>query len=99
RNGRDAAVDFVETPNLAGARDVARFSGVDAGQVADAFAMLGVLAGGDVDPVLPEDRRGIDFAGAFGGGVFVGGIGLLILGRIAVVFPGDFQKAAIAFFD
>ena len=67
RNGGDAAMDFVVAPDLAGLGDVAGFGGVDAGQNAHAFAVLGILADGDIDAVFVEDGRGVDFAGAFGG--------------------------------
>ena len=54
--------------------------------------MLGVLADGDIDPVLIEHRRGVDFAGTLGGRV----LEFFPLGRIAVKFPNRFEEAGVA---
>src|SRR5947208_1852895 len=86
-------MDFVEAPDFAGGGDVAGFGRVNAGEIADAFAVFRVLADGDINPVLVKDGRSIDFARAFSGGIFE----FLAVGRIAIVFPDGFQKAAVAF--
>ena len=93
RDGRDAAVDAVVVPDHAGLGDVAGLGGVDADQDADAFAVFGVLADGDVDAVLVEDGRGVDFARAFGGGIFdrLAVLVLFVFGRIAVEPPDGLQ--------
>ena len=66
--------------------------------MADAFAVLGVLAGGDVNAVLPEDRGGDDFARAFRSGILDG---LAVLGfvfrRVGVVFPDRLEEGAVGF--
>src|ERR1043166_9268267 len=61
--------------------------------------MFGVLAGGDVNAVFPENGCGVDLAWALGSGIFVGGVVLFVFGRVAVEFPGDFQEIAVAFLD
>src|SRR5438045_3572604 len=92
-------MDFVEVPNFSGFGDVAGFGGVNAGEVSDPFPMFGVLASGDIDPILPEDGSSVNFTGTFGGGIFVGSVILLVFGGIAVVFPGYLQKAAVSFLN
>src|SRR5439155_25160664 len=87
RNRRDTAVDLIVAPDLAGRRDVAGPGGVDAGQYADAFAVLGVLAHGDVNAIFVKHRRRVDFADAFSRRVFE----FLTLRRIAIVFPGNLE--------
>ena len=67
---RDAPVNALEIPEETALGDVARFGGVQTDQAADAFAVFGVLASGHIDAVLVKDRRGVDFAGTFGGGIF-----------------------------
>ena len=57
----NAAVHLVVPPNDAGLADIAAFGGVDAVHVARAFAVLGVLAHGDVDAVLVNHRRSDQF--------------------------------------
>jgi hypothetical protein len=49
RRRRDRAADLVVVPDQPGLRDVAALGGVDAVHVADAFAVLRILAVGDVD--------------------------------------------------
>src|SRR6516225_643472 len=88
-------MDLVETPNPACLSNVTGFGGVDAGQDADPFAMLRILAHRNVHSILVEDRCRIDFAGAFGGGVFE----LLALRWIAIVLPNRPQERRIAFFN
>src|SRR6266516_4540367 len=86
-------MDLVVTPDFAGAGDVAGLGCVDAGQVADAFAVFGVLADGNVNTVLVKNGCRIDLARAFQGGVLV----FFALGRIAVVFPGNLEIGGITF--
>ena len=59
RNGRDGAAEVV-VPHYTGLGDVARPRAVDRPQMADAFAMFGVLANGNKDFVIVDDRRGDD---------------------------------------
>src|SRR6266568_459475 len=100
RHRRNAAMDLVVLPNRAGLGDVAGPRRVDAAQDADAFAMLGVLAGRDIDPIFPEDRRGIDFARPFRRWI-LDRLAVLdfVFGRIAIVLPDRFEEAAVGFFD
>ena len=49
RRRRDRAADLVEVEDQAGLGDVAALGRVDGVEVADAFAVLGILAVGDVD--------------------------------------------------
>ena len=58
RNGGQAALHFVVVPNGAGLGDVAPLRGVDGIHVAGPLAVLGILAHGDVHPVLVNHRRG-----------------------------------------
>src|SRR2546427_7383334 len=91
-------MNFVVAPNLAGLGDVAGLGRVNAVQYAHAFAVLGILAHGDIDAVLPKHWRGVDFARAFGGGIFVGlavFVGF-VLGRVAIEFPNRFQERTVA---
>src|SRR5690349_17485865 len=60
--------------------------------------MFGILTGRDVNAIFPEDWRGVNFAGAFRGWIFVRGIILLVLGRIAIVPPNFFEVGSVAFF-
>src|SRR5262245_59378812 len=62
--------------------------------------MLGILPGGNIDAVFVKDRRRVDFTGTFGVGVFDGlAVFHFVLGRITVVLPYRFQKAAAALLD
>ena len=61
RRGGDRAADLVEVPELPALRDVAALGGVDRVGVADAFAVLRILAVRDVDDVLEDDRRADHF--------------------------------------
>src|SRR5438876_11992094 len=88
-------MNFVIAPNLARCGDVSFFRRVDTGQDADPFAMLGVLADGNIDPVLIEHRRGVDFTGTFRGRV----LEFFPLGRIAVKFPNRLKEAGVALLD
>ena len=85
-------------PNPGSRGDVAGFRRVNARQDADAFTVFRVLAGGDVDAVFPEHRRGVDFTHAFGGGIFDGlaVLVLLVFGRIGVVFPNVLRNGPSA---
>src|SRR4051812_42986021 len=87
-------MDLIIAPDLAALSNIAALCCIDARQNANAFAVFGVLAHGDVDAVLVENRRGVNFAWSFSRGVFE----LLAFGRVAVVFPNRSQEGAIAFF-
>src|SRR6266576_1808439 len=88
-------MQLVIAPDLAGLGDVAGFGGIDATQNSDAFAVFRVLTHGNIDPVLVKDRCGIDFAGSFRRWIFK----FFAIGRIAIVLPGGFQEAGVAFLD
>src|SRR5438128_9313944 len=88
-------MNFVIAPNLAGGSNVSFFRRVDSGQNANAFPMFGILADGDIHPVLVEHRCSIDFARTFRRGV----LEFFSLRRIAVKFPNRFEKAGVALFD
>src|SRR5437867_8860876 len=88
-------MNLIIAPNLAGGSDISFFRRVDAGQNANAFPMFGILADGDIHPVLVKNRRGVDFAGTFRGRV----LEFFSLRRIAVKFPNRFEKAGVALFD
>ena len=51
----------------------------------DAFAVFGILTGGDVDAILVEHGCGVDLAGTLGGGILEGfAILRLVFGRVDV---------------
>src|SRR5688572_27830245 len=89
RYRRDAAVNSFIRPDRGALGDVAGFRGVNADEMAHAFAVFRVLASGDVDTVLPKHRGSIDFTHTFGGGIFdrLAFLVLFIFSRIGVVFP------------
>src|SRR6266446_3389632 len=93
-------MNLVVLPNRAGPGDVTGPRRVDASQDADAFAMLGVLAGRDIDAIFPEDRRGIDFARPFRRRI-LDRLAILdfVFGGIAIVLPDCLEEAAVGFFD
>ena len=86
-------MDLVVAPDFAGAGDVVGLGRVDASQVADAFAVFGVLADGDVNAVLVKNGRRVDLARAFRGRILV----FFAFGRIAIAFPGHFQIRGVPF--
>src|SRR5882762_2953691 len=88
-------MNLVIAPDFARGSYISFFRRVNAGQDADAFAMLGILADRDIDPVLVENRRGVDFAGTFRRGV----LEFFSLRRIAVIFPNCFQEAGVPFLN
>src|SRR5437667_2060337 len=94
-DGGDAAMELVVTPDFSGLGDVAGFGGVDATQDPDALPVFRVLADGDVNAVLIENRGGIDFARAFGGRIFE----FFSLGRVTIILPNRLEETGVAFFD
>ena len=86
-------------PDFRGLGHVTGLGGVNAGQVAHAFAVFGVLAHGHINAVLVEHWRRIDFTGTFRAGIFVGGVGAPAFGRVAIKFPDRLQKAVVACLD
>src|SRR6266404_3348872 len=88
-------MNLVIAPDFACGSYISFFRRVNAGQDADAFAMLGILADGNIDPVLVENRRGVDFAGTFRRRV----LEFFPLGQIAVIFPNCFQEAGVPFLN
>src|SRR2546425_11098482 len=57
RRGGNRPADLVEGPHAPRLRDVAALGRVDAVEVTDAFAMLGILAVADIDAIFEDDRR------------------------------------------
>ena len=94
-NSGEAAIGQFASPQDA----LRSLAGINADKIADAFAVFGILARGDVNAILPEDRRGVDFAGAFRRRVFMRGIIQFVGGRVAVVLPVSLQEVAVALFD
>src|SRR3954471_11132408 len=93
-------MNLVIAPNLASFRYVAGLGGIDASQDADAFAMLRILACGDVNSILVKDRGGVDFARPLRGWILDRFAILdLVVGRIAIVLPHRFEKTAITLLD
>src|SRR5262249_26692843 len=88
RRRGEGAVDLVVAPDRSRFGDVARLRGVDAREITQSLAVLGVLADRDVDAVLVEDGRGDHLAGTLGGRVLER-LAVLhpVLGRVAVVAP------------
>src|SRR6266436_1101391 len=84
-------MNLVVAPDFARGSYISFFRRVNAGQDANAFAMLGILADGNIDPVLVENRRGVDFAGTFRRGV----LEFFSLRRIAVIFPDRFEETGV----
>ena len=82
----DRALDALVVPQDTGLGEVALLGGVEAHQAAHALTVLGILTRGHVHAVLVEDRSGVDFAGTFGGRIFVSLARLvgLVLGRVEV---------------
>src|SRR5215831_189950 len=87
-------MNFVVAPDLSARRDIPRFRRVNAIQNANALAVLGVLADGNVNPVLVKHRRGVDLARALRGRV----LELLAVGRIAIILPDRLKEAVVALF-
>src|SRR6266478_1064135 len=87
-------MNLVIAPNLACGSDVSFFRRIDTGQHSDAFAMFRVLADGDIDPVLVEHRRSVDFAGTLGCRV----LEFFPFRRIAVKLPNCFEETRVALF-
>src|SRR5258707_5796686 len=93
-------MNLVVAPNLACFRYVAGLGGIDASQDADAFAMLRILACGDVNSILVEDWGGVDFAGPLRGWILDRFAILdLVVRWIAIVLPRRLQKTAVTFLD
>ncbi len=86
-NGGDGAANLCVGPEHASGAISAGFCGVDADEAASAFALLGVLADGDVDAIFEDDGRGDDLAGAGGCAVFL----FALLGGIHVAAPDFLQ--------
>src|ERR1051326_2795793 len=87
-------MNFVVAPDLSSRRYVPRFRRVNEVQDANTLPVLGVLANGDINPVLVEDWRGVDFARPLSSRV----LELLAVGRIAIIFPNGLEKTALALF-
>src|SRR5580765_5250579 len=87
-------MEFIVAPNLSASCDVAGLGCVNAAQDADAFAMFGILADGDIDAIFVEHRCGVDLTRAFSRWVFE----FLPIRRVAVVFPSGFEERAVALF-
>ena len=94
-------MNFFVIPDHAGLGDVAGLGRIEANQTANAFAVFGILAGRDVNSVFVKHRRRVDFAWAFGGGIFdrLAFFRLFVFGRIAIDPPIFLQEIDVIFFD
>ena len=88
-DGRKAAVNRVEKPDLAGFGDVTGLGGINADQLAASAPVFRVLADGGVNAVVVEDWRGDALAGAGFVAVFAFAVG----GGVKVELPDGLQAA------
>src|SRR3954469_4583042 len=91
-------MNFIVAPNFSSLGNIAGFGGVNAGQNTDTFAMFRVLPDGNVDAILPEYGRGVDFTWTVGRGIFVRGILNFAFRRVAIKPPDLFQKHTVFVF-